>query len=194
LLSSLIAVACYLIGAAVLGLSAYRADAHLDRGGRLAAAAITLVGSPPRSLLLVAQRPPGRARSRHRLDRGSSSRLWVPHALRLRPAGVALLLVIAAALEAGFSGRTALRSKPWELTFTSRSRHGVRHADDRRGAPPTQWWIGGLKSPAARRTAIFSPLEPPKLLPGDPRRIPAAHLALVSGAFFIENLFSSTRP
>ena len=57
MLSSLIAVACYLIGAAVLGLSAYRADAHLDRGGRLAAAAITLVGLVFHAAsLLVAQR------------------------------------------------------------------------------------------------------------------------------------------
>ena len=65
MLSSLIAVACYLIGAAVLGLTAYRADVHLGRGGRLAAAAITLVGlaSHAGSLIAAQRHAPGVALS-----------------------------------------------------------------------------------------------------------------------------------
>jgi len=126
LLSSLIAVACYLIGAVVLGLSAYRADANLGRGGGLAAAAITLVAVVFHAgSLLVAQREaPGAA-----LSLGDTASIvglviagvGVYMMLRSKPAGaVAMLLVIAAALEAGFSrgGRHFSIAQPgWELTF-----------------------------------------------------------------------------
>jgi ABC-type uncharacterized transport system permease subunit len=108
LLLSLIAVACYLIGAAVLGLSAYRADAHRGRGGRITAAAIALVGAIVHlSALLAAQRhAPGAA-----LSLGDTAAIVgfviavvAIVMLRTRPAGAAaLLLLIAAALEAGFS-------------------------------------------------------------------------------------------
>lgn len=204
MLSSLIAVACYLIGAAVLGLSAYRADAHLDRGGRLAAAAITLVGLVFHAAsLLVAQREaPGVA-----LSLGDTASIvglviaavGVYMMLRSRPAGaVALLLVIAAALEAGLSrgGRHFSIAQPgWELTFhvavataafamltIGAALAAAQAVVDRR-----------LRSHRALGVLrIFSPLE--SLESGCFQAILAGFLlltlALVSGAFFIENLFA----
>ena len=204
MLSSLIAVACYLIGAAVLGLSAYRADAHLDRGGRLAAAAITLVGLVLHAAsLLVAQREaPGVA-----LSLGDTASIvglviaavGVYMMLRSRPAGaVALLLVIAAALEAGFSraGRHFSIAQPgWELTFhvavataafamltIGAAFAAAQAVVDRRLRSHRP--LGVLR--------IFSPLE--SLESGCFQAILAGFLlltlALVSGAFFIENLFA----
>ena len=204
MLSSLIAVACYLIGAVVLGSSAYRADVHLGRGGRLASAAIALVGLVfHASSLLVEQREaPGAALSLG--DTASIVGLVIAGVavymmLRSRPAGAAaLLLVIAAVLEAGFSrgGRHFSIAQPgWELTFhvavattafamltIGAALAATQVVVDRRlrSHRPLGW------------LRIFSPLE--SLESGCFQAILAGFLlltlALVSGAFFIENLFA----
>jgi ABC-type uncharacterized transport system permease subunit len=203
LLPSLIAVACYLIGAAVLGLSAYRADPHRGRGARLAAAAITLVGlvAQASSLFVLQRRAPGVALSLG--DTASIVGLVVAAVaammLRTRPAGaVALLLVIAAVLEAASAagGRHFSVEQPgWELSFhvavattafamltIGAALAAAQAVVDRR--------LRSRKPLGALR--IFSPLE--ALESGCFQAILAGFLlltlALVSGAFFIENLFA----
>jgi len=204
LLLSLIAVACYLIGAAVLGLSAYRADAHRGRGGRMAAVAIALVGTIVHtSALLAAQRhAPDVALSL--VDTAAIIGLVIAVVaivmmLRAGPAGAAaLLLLIAAALEAGFSsgGRHFSIEQPgWELTFhvavatTAFAMLTIGAAlaaaqvivDRRLRSHKALGWL-----------RIFSPLE--SLESGCFQAILAGFLlltlALVSGAFFIEDLFA----
>ena len=193
-----------LIGAVVLGLSAYRADADSGRGGRLAAAAITLVGIAFHAgSLLVAQRAsPGAA-----LSLGDTASIvglviagvCVYMTLRSGPAGaVALLLVIAAALEGGLSrgNRHFSVAQPgWELTFhvavataafamltVGAAFAAAQAVVDRRLRSHRP--LGVLR--------LFSPLE--SLESGCFQAILAGFLlltlALVSGAFFIENLFA----
>jgi ABC-type uncharacterized transport system permease subunit len=204
LLSSLIAVACYLIGAAVLGLTAYRADVHLGRGGRLAAAAITLVGlaSHAGSLIAAQRQAPGVALSLG--DTASIVGLVIAAVglvmtLRSRPAGAAaLLLAIAAVLEAGFSrgGRHFSIAQPgWELTFH------VAVATTAFAMLTIGAALAAAQAVVDRRLRshrplgilrIFSPIE--SLESGCFQAILAGFLlltlALVSGAFFIDNLFA----
>ena len=203
MLSSLIAVACYLIGAAVLAVSAYRADADRARGSRLAAAAITVVGLVfhAASLITAQHASPGVALSLG--DTASIVGLVIAAVgammLRTRPAGaVALLLVIAAVLEAGFSAgerHFSIARPGWELTFhvavattafamltIGAALAAAQVVVDRR--------LRSRKPLGVFR--IFSPLE--SLESGCFQAILAGFLlltlALVSGAFFIEDLFA----
>jgi ABC-type uncharacterized transport system permease subunit len=185
-------------------LSAYRADADSGRGGRLAAAAITLVGIAFHAgSLLVAQRAsPGAA-----LSLGDTASIvglviagvCVYMTLRSGPAGaVALLLVIAAALEGGLSRgdrHFSVAQPGWELTFhvavataafamltVGAAFAAAQAVVDRRLRSHRP--LGVLR--------LFSPLE--SLESGCFQAILAGFLlltlALVSGAFFIENLFA----
>ena len=126
LLLPLIVVACYLIGAVWLGISAYRSDAHRGRGGRIAAVAVATVGVALHAWELLAEQ---RLEPDAALSVGDTAALVgmvvaaiaIGMALKPRLRGIAaLLLLIAAALEAGFSegAREFSVGRPgWELVF-----------------------------------------------------------------------------
>jgi ABC-type uncharacterized transport system permease subunit len=204
LLLPLIAVACYLIGAVWLGMTAYRTNSHQGRGGRIAAVAIAVVGVVVHASALFGE---------HRLEPSAALSLGdtaaligfviavtaVVLALRPQSRGIAaLLLGIAAVLEAAFSegARQFSVGRPgWELAFhvamattafaflTVGMTLAIAQVllDKRlRSRQPLGW----LK--------IFTPIE--SLESGCFQSILAGFvlltLALVSGAFFIENLFA----
>jgi ABC-type uncharacterized transport system permease subunit len=203
LLLPLIAVGCYLIGAIVLGIGAYRDDTHEGRGGWLAAAAIALVGLIVHLSALIDE---WRATPGEALSLGDTAALVslviavvaLVMVLRSRPAGAAaLLLAIAAALEAGFSEGARHFAVGWpgrELAFhiavatTAFAMLTIGAAlaaaqvivDRRLRSHRALGWL-----------RIFSPIE--SLESGCFQAILAGFLlltlALVSGAFFIENLF-----
>jgi ABC-type uncharacterized transport system permease subunit len=126
LLLPLIAVACYLFGALGLGLSAYWGDDHHGRGRRIASVLIASIGVAVQVAALMDER---------RLDPDAALSLGdtlalvalviavtaIAMALRPRLRGVAaLLLGIAAVLEAAFSegAREFTVGQPgWELAF-----------------------------------------------------------------------------
>jgi len=126
LLLPLIAVACYLFGALGLGLSAYRGDQHRGRGRRIAAEAIAAIGVAVHAAALIDER---------KLDPTAALSLGDTLALvaiviaitailmAIRPGlrGVsALLLGIAAVLEAAFSEgarQFSIGQPGWELAF-----------------------------------------------------------------------------
>jgi ABC-type uncharacterized transport system permease subunit len=204
LLLPLIAVACYLIGAVWLGVTAYRTDSHQGRGGRIAAVAIGAVGAVVQAAGFVAEH---RMAPSAALSPGDTAAIVgfviavtaVLLALRRRFRGMAaLLLAIAAILEAAFSegARQFSVGRPgWELAFhvamattafaflTIGMALAVAQVivDQRlRSRQPLGW----LK--------ILTPIE--SLESGCFQSILAGFalltLALVSGAFFIENLFA----
>ena len=204
LLLPLIAVACYLIGAVWLGVAAYRTNSHQGRGGRIAAVAIATVGAVVHASALVQEhrRAPSAA-----LSPGDTAAIVgfviavtaILMALRPRFRGVAaLLLAIGAVLEAAFSegARQFSVGRPgWELSFhvamattafafltIGMALAVAQVVVDRRlrSRQPLGW----LK--------ILTPIE--SLESGCFQSILAGFalltLALVSGAFFIENLFA----
>jgi ABC-type uncharacterized transport system permease subunit len=126
LLLPLIAVACYVFGALGLGLSAYWGDAHHGRGRRIAAFAIASIGVVVHAAALVQER---RLAPNAALALGDTLALValvisvtaIAMALRPRLRGIAaVLLVIAAVLEAAFSegARQFSVGRPgWELVF-----------------------------------------------------------------------------
>ena len=204
MLLPLIAVACYLFGALGLGFAAYQGDSHHGRGGRIAAAAIAATGVAVHLVALVQER---------RLDPLAALSLGdvlalvalviavtaIVMALRPRLRGMAaLLLLTAAVLEAAFSegARQFSIGRPgWELAFhvamattafaflTIGAVLAVAQVVvDRklRSRQPLGW----LK--------ILTPIE--SVESGCFHSIQAGFavltLALVTGAFFIENLFA----
>jgi len=204
LLLPLIAVACYLIGAVWLGITAYRTDSHQGRGGRIAAVAIAIVGAAVHTTALFGEH---RMAPSAALAPGDTAAIVglvialtaVVLALRQRSRGVAaLLLGIAAVLEAAFSegARQFSVARPgWELSFhvamattafaflTIGMALAIAQVLVERRLRSRQP-LGWLK--------IFTPLE--SLESGLFQSILAGFvlltLALVSGAFFIENLFA----
>ncbi len=205
LLLPLIAVACYLFGALGLGLSAYRADApHHGRGRRIAAFAIASIGILIHAAALVDER---RLDPYAVLSLGDTLALValviaitaVVMAVQPRRRGMAaLLLGIAAVLEAAFSegAREFSVGRPgWELAFhvamattafafltIGAALAMAQVVVDRRlrSRKPLGW----LK--------ILTPIE--SIESGCFQSILAGFalltLALVTGAFFIENLFA----
>ena len=204
MLLPLIAVACYLIGAVWLGITAYRTDSHQGRGGRIAAVAIAIVGAAVHAAALFGEH---RMAPSAALSPGDTAAIVglvialtaVVLALRPRSRGVAaLLLGIAAVMEAAFSegARQFSVARPgWELSFhvamattafaflTIGMALAIAQVLVERRLRSRQP-LGWLK--------IFTPLE--SLESGLFQSILAGFvlltLALVSGAFFIENLFA----
>jgi len=208
LLLPLIAVACYIIGAAWLAIATYQDrsepfSAH-GRGGRIAAVAIAGVGAVVHAAALMDERRMAPAAA---LSLGDTLALValviavIAILMAVRPGkrGVAaLLLVIAAMLEAAFSEGTrqfSMGRPGWELSFhiamatTAFAFLTIGMAlaiaqvvvDHRlRSRQP----LGLLK--------ILTPIE--SLESGCFQSILAGFLvltlALVSGAFFVENLFA----
>ena len=208
MLLPLIAVACYIIGAAWLAIATYQDrsepfSAH-GRGGRIAAVAIAGVGAVVHAAALMDERRMAPAAA---LSLGDTLALValviavIAILMAVRPGkrGVAaLLLVIAAMLEAAFSEGTrqfSMARPGWELSFhiamatTAFAFLTIGMAlaiaqvvvDHRlRSRQP----LGLLK--------ILTPIE--SLESGCFQSILAGFLvltlALVSGAFFIENLFA----
>jgi ABC-type uncharacterized transport system permease subunit len=204
LLLPLIAVACYLFGAFGLAFGAYWGDSHHGRGSRIAGAAIAAVGALVQAAAMFDER---RLDPQAALSLGDTAAIVgfliavtaILMALKPRLRGMAaLLLVIAAVLEAAFSegARSFTMGRPgWELTFhvamattafaflTIGAALAVAQVVVDRRLRSRQP-LGLLK--------ILTPLE--SLESGCFHSILAGFLlltlALVSGAFFIENLFA----
>ena len=126
MLLSLIAVVCYLIGAAWLGIGAYRGGSHASQGGRIGALAVAALGAALHLAALLGERrvAPGAA-----LSLGDTAAIVgfvvavIGIGLGFRPRGrgiAAVLIAIGACLEAGFSTgpRHFVVGRPgWELAF-----------------------------------------------------------------------------
>ena len=204
LLLSLIAVACYLFGALGLGLSAYRDEAHHGRGRRIAAVAIAAIGVLLHAGALVDER---RLEPEAALSLGDTLALVslviavtaILMALRPRLRGMAaLLLGIAAVLEAAFSegARQFSIGRPgWELAFhvamatlafaflTIGAVLAVAQVvvDRRLRSRKPLGWLKILTPIESVESGCFQ-----SILAG----FAVLTLALVTGAFFIENLFA----
>lgn len=204
MLLPLIAVACYLFAALGLGMAAYRGDSHHGRGRRIASVAIAVVGAAVHVAALLDER---RLDPQAALSLGDTAAIVslviaiTALLMAFQPArrGVAaLLFAIAAVLEAAFSegAREFSIGQPgWELAFhvavattafafvtigAALAIAQVVVARKLRSRQP----LGLLK--------ILTPLE--SLESGCFQSILAGFalltLALVSGAYFIENLFA----
>ena len=203
MLLPLIAVACYVFAALGLGIAVYRGDSHHGRGRRIAAVAIAAVGAVAHVAALMDER---RLDPQAALSLGDTAAIVslviavtaVLMAFQPSRRGMAaLLFAIAAVLEAAFSegAREFSIGRPgWELAFhvavattafafvTIGAALAVAQVfvDRRlRGRQPLGW------------LRILTPLE--SLESGCFQSILAGFalltLALVSGAYFIENLF-----
>jgi ABC-type uncharacterized transport system permease subunit len=204
LLLPLIAVACYLFGALGLGISAYRDDAHHGRGGRIAAVGIASIGVLVHALALVEER---RLAPQSALSLGDTLALValviaitaIVMALRPRLRGMAaLLLGIATVLEAAFSegARQFSVGRPgWELSFhvavattafaflTIGAVLAVAQVvvDRRLRSRKPLGWLRILTPVESVESGCFQ-----SILAG----FAVLTLALVTGAFFIEDLFA----
>jgi len=204
LLLPLIAVACYLFGAIGLGLSAYQGDTHHSRGRRIAAASIAGLGVVVHAIALVQER---RMDPMAALSLGDVLALVavviavtaIAMALRPRLRGIAaLLLAIAALLEAAFSegARQFTMGRPgWELAFhvamattafaflTIGAVLAVAQVvvDHRLRSRRPLGWLRILTPIESVESGCFH-----SILAG----FAVLTLALVTGAFFIENLFA----
>jgi ABC-type uncharacterized transport system permease subunit len=204
LLLPLIAVACYLFGAFGLAYGAYRGESHHGRGARIAGAAIAAVGAVVHALALVDER---RLDPQAALSLGDTAAivgfLIAVTALTLvfkpRLRGIAaLLLVIAAVLEAAFSegARSFTMGRPgWELSFhVAMATTAVAFLTIGAALAVAQVLVDRrLRSrQPLGLLRILTPLE--SLESGCFHSILAGFalltLALVSGGFFIENLFA----
>jgi len=204
LLLPLIAVACYMFGALGLGLSAYWGDAHHGRGRRIAAFAIASIGIFVHAAALVQER---RLAPDAALSLGDTLALValvisitaILMALRPRLRGMAaVLLVIAAVLEAAFSegARQFSVGRPgWELVFHV-AMATTAFAFLTIGAVLAVAQVFVDRRLRSRRPLgwlkILTPVE--SVESGCFQSIWAGFalltLALVTGAFFIENLFA----
>ena len=200
----LIAVACYLIGAVWLGVTVYRTNTHEGRGGRIAAVAIAAVGALVHAIALIQER---RIAPSAALSPGDTAAIVgfviavtsVLMAMRPRFRGMAaLLLAIAAILEAAFSegARQFSVGRPgWELAFhiamatTAFAFLTIGMAlafaqvmvDRRLRSRQPLGWLKILTPIESLESGLFQ-----SILAG----FAMLTLALVSGAFFIENLFA----
>jgi ABC-type uncharacterized transport system permease subunit len=204
LLLPLIAVACYLFGALGLGLSAYQGDSHHGRGGRIAAAAIAATGVAVHLFALMQER---------RLDPLAALSLGdvlalvalviavtaIVMAMRPRLRGMAaLLLGIAAVLEAAFSegARQFSIGRPgWELAFhvamattafaflTIGAVLAIAQVvvDRKLRSRQPLGWLKILTPVESVESGCFHSIQ---------AGFAVLTLALVTGAFFIENLFA----
>ena len=204
MLLSLIAVACYLFGAIELGVSAYQGGTHHGRGRRIAAAAIAAIGVVVHAAALVQER---RMDPLAALSLGDVLALVaiviaitaILMALRPRLRGMAaLLLGIAAVLEASFSegARQFSMGRPgWELAFHV-AMATTAFAFLTIGAVLAVAQVIVDRQLRSRRPLgwlrILTPVESVEsgcfhsILAG----FTVLTLALVTGAFFIENLFA----
>ena len=204
MLLPLIAVACYLIGAVWLGVTAYRTNSHEGRGGRIAAVAIASVGAAVHAAALMEER---RLVPSAALSVGDTAAIVgfviavtaIVMALRQRFRGMAaLLLAIAAVLEAAFSegARQFSVGRPgWELAFhvamatTAFAFLTIGMAlaiaqvivDRRLRSRKPLGWLRILTPIESLESGCFQ-----SILAG----FAVLTLALVSGAFFVENLFA----
>ena len=204
MLLSLIAVVCYLIGAAWLGLSAYRNATHAVHGGRIGAIAVAALGA---CLHLAAMLSERRVAPDAAMSLGDTAAMigfviaLIGIGLALRPRGLgiaALLIAVGAVLEAGFATgprHFAVGRPGWELAFH------VAVATTAFALLTIGAVLSVLQVLVDRRLRshrplgalrIFTPLE--SLESGCFQAIVAGFalltLTLVSGAFFIENLFA----
>jgi len=204
LLLPLIAVACYLFGAVGLALGAYYGDSHHGRGGRIAGALIAFVGVVVHLAALADER---KLDPQAALSLGDTAAIVgaliavtaLVLVLRPRLRGMAaLLLVIAAMLEAAFSegARSFTTGRPgWELSFHI-AMATTAFAFLTIGAALAVSQVVVDPRLRSRRPLgilrILTPLE--SLESGCFHSILAGFLlltlALVSGAFFVENLFA----
>jgi ABC-type uncharacterized transport system permease subunit len=204
LLLPLIAVACYLFGALGLGMAAYRADSHEGRGRRIAGAAIAAVGVLVHVAALLDER---RLDPQAALSLGDTAAMVslvialtaIVMALKPRLRGMAaLLLAIAAVLEAAFSegARNFSIGRPgWELAFHV-AMATTAFAFVTIGAALAIAQVVVARRLRSRQPLgllrILTPIE--SLESGCFHSIQAGFalltLTLVSGAFFIENLFA----
>ena len=204
LLLPLIAVACYLFGAIELGLSAYQGSSHHGRGRRIAAASIAAIGVLVHALALGQER---RLAPLAALSLGDVLALValviaitaIVMALRPRLRGMAaLLLGIAGVLEAAFSegARQFSMGRPgWELAFHV-AMATTAFAFLTIGAVLAVAQVVVERRLRSRRPLgwlkILTPIESVEagcfhsILAG----FTVLTLALVTGAFFIENLFA----
>ena len=204
MLLPLIAVACYLFGAVGLALGAYYGDSHHGRGGRIAGALIAVVGVVVHLAALADER---KLDPQAALSLGDTAAIVgaliavtaLVLVLRPRLRGMAaLLLVIAAMLEAAFSegARSFTTGRPgWELSFHI-AMATTAFAFLTIGAALAVSQVVVDRRLRSRRPLgilrILTPLE--SLESGCFHSILAGFLlltlALVSGAFFVENLFA----
>lgn len=204
MLLPLIAVACYVFGAFGLAMGAYYGDSHHGRGGRIAGELIACVGVAVHVAALIDER---RMDPLAVLSLGDTAAIVgalialtaVLLALKPRLRGMAaLLLLIAAVLEASFSegARSFTMGRPgWELSFHV-AMATTAFAFLTIGAALAVAQVVVDRRLRSRQPLgilrILTPLE--SLESGCFHSILAGFalltLALVSGAFFIENLFA----
>jgi ABC-type uncharacterized transport system permease subunit len=204
LLLPLIAIACYLFGALGLAFGAYYGDSHHGRGGRIAGALIAAVGVAVQVAALIDER---RMDPQAALSLGDTAAIIglliavaaLASALRPRLRGVAaLLLVIAAVAEASFSegARSFTMGRPgWELAFHV-AMATTAFAFLTIGAALAVAQLAVDRRLRSRRPLgllrILTPLE--SLESGCFHSILAGFglltLALVTGAFFVQNLLA----
>ncbi len=204
MLLPLIAVACYLLGAIGLGLSAYQGNTHDGRGRRIAGAAIAATGVFVHAAALIQER---RMEPLAALSLGDVLALVaiviaitaIAMALRPRLRGMsALLLVIAAILEAAFSEgarQFSIGQPGWELAFHV-AMATTAFAFLTIGAVLAVAQVVVERRLRSRRPLgwlkILTPIESVEsgcfhsILAG----FTVLTLALVTGAFFIEDLFA----
>ncbi len=204
MLLTLIAVACYVFAALGLGMAAYRGDTLHGRGRRIAAVAIAAVGAVVHAAALMDER---RLDPQAALSLGDTAAIVslviaitaLLMAFRPQRRGMAALLFgIAAALEAAFSegAREFSIGQPgWELAFHV-AVATTAFAFVTIGAALAVAQVVVARKLRSRRPLgwlkILTPLE--SLESGCFQSILAGFalltLALVSGAYFIENLFA----
>ena len=204
MLLPLIVVACYLFGAIGLALGAYHGNSHHGRGGRIAGALIVAVGIVVHVAALTDERflAPGSALSLGDTAAIIGALIAITALLMtVRPqlrGMAALLLVIAAVLEAAFSegARSFTTGRPgWELAFHV-AMATTAFAFLTIGAVLAIAQVLVDRRLRSRQPLgmlrILTPLE--SLESGCFHSIQAGFflltLALVSGAFFVENLFA----
>lgn len=204
MLLPLIAVACYLFGAFGLALGAYYGDTHHGRGGRIAGALIAAVGVAVHVAALAAER---KLDPQAALSLGDTAAIVgsmiavtaIVLALKPRLRGMAaLLLVVAATLEAAFSEGArnfTMRRPGWELSFHA-AMATTAFAFLTIGAALAIAQVVVDRRLRSRQPLgllrILTPLE--SIESGCFHSILAGFalltLALVSGAFFVQNLFA----
>jgi ABC-type uncharacterized transport system permease subunit len=204
LLLPLIAVACYLFGAFGLALGAYYGSTHHGRGGRIAGALIAAVGVMVHVAALADERKLDPHAALSLGDTAAIVGLLIAVtalllALKARLRGMAaMLLVIAAALEAAFSegARSFTMGRPgWELSFHV-AMATTAFAFLTIGAALAASQVAVDHRLRSRKPLgimrILTPLE--SLESGCFHSIQAGFflltLTLVTGAFFVENLFA----